>query len=388
MSGAFVVTGTGLVSAAGDTRALLLRALVAGVPLAAVRPEDQLAVAAVEAFDPKRYILRKGVKDLSRTSQLACSAAAESARGLEGVPADDVGVVFGSAWGSLKTVIEFEREAHLQGPRFVDPILFTETVSNVPAGQLAIHYGWSAFNATVSTGAASGLTALRQALAFLEEGRAPVAVAGGGDELNAPVLRVLRRDGLVAGAPGLVGGEGACFLTIERDDHAASRGAAPLAVVEGSAGAFVPGDAAGRRGAPASMARVIRETLAAARLERPDVDVVLLSARGFAGGDAEEAHAVLDVFGGAGEAVPVVAPKAILGETWGASGALGAAVAIEMMGQSIVPAAPRGFSPSPELRELNVPRETLHRPVRNALILDRTDSGHQIGLVLSRKGAV
>jgi hypothetical protein len=36
---------------------------------------------------------------------------------------------------------------------------------------------------------------------------------------------------------------------------------------------------------------------------------------------------------------------------------------------------------------MNVPRETLRRPVRNALILDRTDSGHQLGVVMSLKGA-
>jgi 3-oxoacyl-(acyl-carrier-protein) synthase len=155
MASAFVVTGSGLVSAAGDTSARVLEALLAKAPLASVRSDDDVAVAAMEEFDPKRYILRKGVKDLSRTSQLACSAAAANARGIENVAASDVGVVFVSAWGSVKTVIEFEREAYLQGPRFVDPILFTETVSNVRGKSHAILYGWSAFNATVSAGAAS-----------------------------------------------------------------------------------------------------------------------------------------------------------------------------------------------------------------------------------------
>jgi 3-oxoacyl-(acyl-carrier-protein) synthase len=79
----------------------------------------------------------------------------------------------------------------------------------------------------------------------------------------------------------------------------------------------------------------------------------------------------------------VLAPKSILGETWGASGALAAAIAIEAMRNSTVPAAPHGFVPSPEFAGLNVPQETLVRPVRNALILDRTDSGHQLGLVIS-----
>ena len=91
------------------------------------------------------------------------------------------------------------------------------------------------------------------------------------------------------------------------------------------------------------------------------VDLVVLSAAGLVDGDVEEAGAVLDVFGDGPAAAPSIAPKAILGETWGASGALAAALAIEAMRTSTVPAAPRGFVLSPELAGLNVPHETLRR---------------------------
>lgn len=377
MTGPLVVTGVGLVTAAGDTPHSVLSALLARTPLVSVRSEDGVVVAPCAEFDPKRYIVRKGVKDLSRTSQLACSAAAANARGIDGIAADDVGVVFGSAWGSLKTVIDFEREAYLQGARFVDPILFTETVSNVPAGQVAIHYGWSAFNVTVSSGSASGLAGLGQALALLEEERGRVAVAGGGDELNVPLLRTLRRSGLI-------GGEGACFLTIESEEHARRRGAAALATVRASDSRFVPALTPGQGGGRESMSGLIRRLTARAGLELSAIDLVVLSSGGFVDGDVEEGGAVLDAFGDGPAAAPVMVPKAVLGETWGASGALAAVLAIEVMRTSTVPAAPHGFALSPSLLGLHVPQETLRRPVRNALILDRTDSGHQLGLVLSR----
>jgi len=368
-----------MVTAAGDTPQAILQALMARTPLAGPREDDGVVVAAIDAFDAKQYIPNKSVRDLSRTSKLACAAAAANARGLRGVAPEDVGVVFGTAWGSLKTVIDFEREAFVQGARFVDPILFTETVSNVPAGQVAILYGWSAFNATVSAGSASGLVGLRQAIAFLEEGRGLVAVAGGGDELNAPVLRALRRRG---GVP--AGGEGACFLTIESDEHARRRGAVAQAKLRASGSRFVPGGKAGNDGARESMAGLIRRLTRDAGLELSAVDLVVLSASGLVDGDREEAGAVIDVFGNGPAAVPVVSPKAILGETWGASGPLAAVVAIEAMRTSIVPAAPHGFVLAPDLSGLNVPQDTQHRPIRNALILDRTDTGHQLALVLSR----
>jgi 3-oxoacyl-[acyl-carrier-protein] synthase II len=353
MGGPFVITGTGLVSAAGDTPQAVLAALWAGVPLRSPPADDRLTVAAIEQFDAKRYIPKKGVKDLSRLSQLACSATAANARGLDGVAADEVGLVLGSAWGAERTVIDFEREAHLQGARFVDPILFTETVSNVPAGQVAILHGWSAFNATVSAGSASGLAAIRQALAFLEEGRGSAAVAGGADELNRPALRALDRD-----AAGVVGGEGACFLTIESESHAAGRGARSLATIRATDGAFVPGAARSPGVARASMTALVRRLLTRAGMSSSEVQLVVLSADGSPDGGADESGAVRDVFGEAGSAPTVLAPKAILGETWGASGAFAAAVAIEAL-----------------------------RPMRSALILDRTDSGHQLGLILSVTGS-
>ena len=78
--------------------------------------------------------------------------ATSGAEGLDAVDPSSIGVVFGSAWASLDTVVRFEREAHIDGPRFVDPVLFTETVANVPAGQVSIFFGWSAVNATIAAG--------------------------------------------------------------------------------------------------------------------------------------------------------------------------------------------------------------------------------------------
>jgi len=188
----------------------------------------------------------------------------------------------------VNTVIEFEREAYVQGARFVDPILFTETVSNVPAGQVAILYGWSAFNATVSSGSASGLAGVCQALAFLAEARGSVAVAGGGDELSRPLLSALRQRGTVtdragslplsADRSGPVGGEGACFLTIESETHADRRGAEAVARVLATAARFAPGAPSSTGDARESMADLIRTVTASAGIPPESVDLVVLSA--------------------------------------------------------------------------------------------------------------
>jgi len=330
VQGPWVITGAGLVSVAGDEPSAVFEALKVAQPLGADDASGYPAVR-VPDFDPRRYVRRKGLKLLSRTSQLACAAASRLEPSLQGVPAERVAVVFGTAWGSLDTVVRFEREAHTEGPRFVDPILFTETVANVPAGQISIFFGWSAVNATVAAGTASGLQAVERALEFLEEGRAEVVVAGGGDELNEHLLRTFHAEDLLA-PNGPVGAEGACVVAIESAAHAKARGVVPLAHVRGAASGFVD---SGDDDATTLRAGLLRGLLERVGWSAASVDVLVLSANGSPERDRWERAAVQAVFGA--QAPPAVVPKTVLGESWGASGPLGITVALECMRRSELP---------------------------------------------------
>ena len=369
MGTTWVLTSAGLVTAAGDTPADLLAALSAGEPLArpsriqagepgspaARTPTDlSLRSAPIGGFDPKRYMDRKGLKDLSRTSQLACAAASRVAPAISRLPPDEVGVVLGSAWGSLQTVVQFERAACTDGPRFVDPFLFAETVANVPAGQISIFFGWSAFNMTVSSGAVSGLSAILRGMDLLFEGRAELAVVGGADELNLPLLRTL----VCEGRPDLVGGEAACLLALESSDSAAARGAAPLGRIDGAIEWFTA-DSGHLHAAVGKTAIFLRSLLDQCRVESRDIDLLVLSGGGPGDtGDWPELRAAETVFSGA--ALPaVIAPERVVGQTWGASGPLGVVAALE------------------SLRS---------RDKRRALVLNRSETGHLAGIVVSRSG--
>jgi len=429
----WVLTDAGLITAAGDSPGEVFAAVLTAVPLAVRERRSAAPVAVGECsmpgeapppagktspgvpfagprassaggsrhpasvpvlgFDPKAYLARKGLKDLSRASQLACAAASRVAAGIANVAPSHVGIALGSAWGSLRTVVEFERAAWIDGPRFVDPLLFTETVSNVPAGQVAIAFGWSAFNVTVSSGTASGLEALAIARELLEEGRAEIAVAGGADELNAPLLRALCAEGSLSASPGSlpldearsgpIGGEGACLVTLETEDGARARGARPLARVLATVCRYL-GDPGPRR-APSSgaIAATLYEVLDRARLRPDAIDLLVLSAGGRAEADLAEAGAVLAVFGRGGGTPPVVLPKAILAETWGASGPIGVAVVLEAMRTGTIPGRPAAWRPAPGAEGLNLPPRALRRPVHRALVLDASDRGHAAAIALA-----
>jgi 3-oxoacyl-(acyl-carrier-protein) synthase len=425
VTGSWVVTDAGFISAAGDASGPLAAAMRAGALPGTEEEAPSVPMAPIAAFDARTYLPGKGVKDLSRLSQLACAAASRCVPGLQGLEGDSVGVVFGSAWATVSTIVEFEREACLEGPRFVDPIRFTETVANVPGGQVAIWFGLSAFNATVSSGAASGTAAIIRALEFLEESRGRAALAGGGDALNARLLRALATDGRLAASPtslpfsrgrtGAIGGEGASFITIESEASARERGRAPLAWIRSWATGFDPGlssrrDAAstlgigssqappprspdgsscgpGTTGPARTHASVIRRALSAAGLAAGRVGIVVAAASGDPRYDDMEGRAILEVFGDGEAAPPVAVPKGVLGETWGAHGALAAAVALEAMRTGEAPARPRGLTLDPALAPLRLPAEPLVRPIEAALVLDGTATGHVMALVLTKAGA-
>ncbi len=400
-SGDCVVSGVGLVAASGRTPQEVHLALCRGVPCwppgSPAEPGGALPsgppFAPIEGFNIKDHLDRRGLKDLSRTSQLACAAAAPLAKALDGATPSEVGVVLGSGWGSLSTVVDFEWETCTVPVRLVNPLLFAETVSNVPAGQISIQFGWSAFNLTVSSGPASGLAAIREGLELLSAGRAPVVVAGGADAINMPALRVLRAQGMTAAGPdsrpfglarsGAVGGEGACLFILESPERARARGARPLARLRCATVRF----AAPRESAPGpraeDLAGLLRDLLDQAALEPRDVQLVAASACGSPDGDRVEARAIHEVFGGGAQAPLVTAPKGIIGETWGASGPLAAAAVIESMKTGRIPGRPRGFVPDPDLPPINLPPEPLARRVRNAVVLARTETGHLSALLLS-----
>jgi 3-oxoacyl-(acyl-carrier-protein) synthase len=403
----FVITAAGVISPAGDTPQDLYAAVRSGMVLAGslhtALPEESgvgtdkalpdFPVTPIRRFDPGYYLKHKGRLALSRASLLAVTAASRIAERIAQVPSMEVGVAYGTAWGALHTLADFDRAVRHDGPRAIDPLLFTESVASVPATQMALFHGWSAWGATLGSGSASGLEAVRFALERLAEGRARVVVAGGGDGLNLPLLRALWAQGITADASGSfpygadrsgpVGGEGACVVVVESEQSARGREALPLARIASEAGAFVGVDHEMGRITRGAIASLLREAVDAAGLTPAEIDLLVLPGNGSVDADRAQAYAVADVFGQRTAGPPAVAPKATTGETWGASGPIGVVVALEAMRTGSVPGRPKMMAPDPELPGPNLPSQTDDRPVRHALVLDATAGGQLSALVLS-----
>jgi 3-oxoacyl-(acyl-carrier-protein) synthase len=135
-------------------------------------------------------------------------------------------------------------------------------------------------------------------------------------------------------------GEGAAFLVLELETNARQRGARPWAQISGFGSAHQTSETDGSAPAIAAAQSAIERALARAEIEPHQIAALVAGASGHPALDDIEASALTAVFGDRLAEIPVCAPKAALGEAFGASGAMGALVAtLALMRQSIPPTA-------------------------------------------------
>ena len=302
------------------------------------------------SFSAEKELSEGNWRPLDRTGHLATVAAkrcladggwSPAQRPGEAVPRRGIGLCLGTMFGSLRTISEFDRRALTAGPQYAKPIDFANSVINAAAGQCAIWHGLDGVNATVAGGPSAGLAAIAWAADLIRHRRADAVLAGGAEELAPEALLGFDRAGVLtrergkafdARRDGFTLGEGAALLCwrARRARAVAVRRRAPRFSASGSAFDTSRGtDVA--RGAPPPNGPPRRLDDGRGR-GRGRVAVVIAAANGSCTGDRAEALAFSAVFGAR---TPIVAPKGVLGETLGASGALALVIAIEALAAGI-----------------------------------------------------
>jgi len=247
----------------------------------------------ISNFQPERYLGSKGLRNLDRTTLLALVAAKlaiEDARlEITDENRNDIGVVLGSTMGSVHSISEFDKEGLREGPRYVNPALFPNTVINSPASQVAIRFGLKGLNTTISTGFTASLDALGYARDMLRLGRAKQLLVGGVEELCIQTFLGFYKLGLLAtspnGAPprfapfderasGTLLGEGAAFLVLEPLEHAQARSATIYAELTGYGSCFDPRAVYRYNPEGDGIAEAIRQAMDDAEVTPEDVDSV------------------------------------------------------------------------------------------------------------------
>ncbi len=349
-----VITGVGLVSSLGTGRECFFEALFAGadgtgpVQLFDTASLPVKLAAPVKDFSAEQILGAQGLRTLDRSTRLLLAAgklALQDAGLAEGaVVPEALGVATGSTLGSLKSICGFDIESLREGPRYVNPALFPNTVLNSSSSQLSIRCNARAFNVTMSQGACSGLAALRYAAQALLAGRARVVLAGGVEELCEEAFMGMLSAGILSGSRpgsetlscpfdrrrnGLVAGEGACVLVVETLRDARRRNAVILGECCGWGEGFGRSD---------GLQRSMTEAMRSAHCRGEDLAYLSASAVSLPDQDAREARAIRQTFGADAGGLPVSALASQIGSCYSAAGSFQAVSALGALQADRIPA--------------------------------------------------
>ena len=391
-----VITGTGIITAAGCGVATVWESIRAGK--SGLRP--------LTLFSSPRYAnhlvgqIREDVDALagnvrgSRSDKLACIAAREAlaAAGLAASPGKidpaRVGVVLGSTVGGMLGTEKFLTALLRENKHRFGPLRFHECAG--AADLCAKNIGALGPVATLSTACSAGAMAILTAAELIEQGEADVMLAGAGDSLSRLTLNgfgsllLLDPNGcrpFDARRTGISLGEGAAMLVIEAEETALARGATIFARLAGwgaSCDAFhATAPQPGGLGAFAAMQRA----LARGVLQPGGIDFVSAHGTATPDNDAMEAKALKKLFGD--HVPPFASVKRFFGHTLAASGAIKAVLAVQSLRAQAVPGTP-GFEVTDEKIGLEPVKE--FRALRVSRILSNSFGfgGNNVALVFER----
>ncbi len=357
MPRAVVITGCGVVSAAGNDLESFWQALVRGhcliQPLRSYALPDMPARYGAEAVLGPDDALPAVIDDRptrSRCVQLALAAARRALdharlRGSAGL--DEVGAVLGTTMGEERQVGHLSEAWASQGAAAVADDFHERADNHRLATCVAAQYGLGGPVMVNATACSSGNAAQAWAYDLVASGEAEVMLAGAADTFTRLLFDGFGRMGALArtvcrpfhrSRDGVAFGEGAAVLVLEAADHARARGARVLAEV---AGYGMSNDAHHVTAPdPSGAGYALALSQAAATLGTTRVGFVCAHGTGTPHNDASEVRAIKTVFGERATQIPVTSPKSIIGHTNGAAGALASvACTLALLHQTVPPTA-------------------------------------------------
>ncbi len=177
------------------------------------------------APDPFESLDAGRSRRFDRATGLATQAA-EAALVAARLPAAEVGLVLGSAYGAVERSLRFLDRLIQRGLRAALPAEFPHLVASAAAGNLSLYLGVTGPALAVSASGLSAEASLATAAALVELGLCGSALAGA-IEAHDSVVQSLAPAFLSAEAAPR--SEGGGFIVVERDAVAAARGLRPLA---------------------------------------------------------------------------------------------------------------------------------------------------------------
>ena len=288
------------------------------------RRTSAMAVGRVDDAAIKAWLSPAKSRRMGRPSRLASAAAAMAIEdaGLDGEPeSSETAVVVATSFGPAVFTERLLLQIFREQPTAASPALFTESVANAPAAQIALTQKARGPNVTITQRESGPCLAVNQACRMIRSGRVDRVLVGAVDEVSQVLHAALERFRVLAPGDdpeprpydlnrnGFVLAEGATVLLLERADRALSKKS--YGEVTAGGAAFDP------RASPTGYGpdgEFLGESLSRG-LDRmgwsaDSLDCIVTAASGSRVGDLADAQVLRQVF----EPCPtVLTPKAVAG---------------------------------------------------------------------------
>lgn len=358
----------------------------------------------VKNFDPYSYLLPKEVKRMDRFTQLGMVAAEEAIRQAEITDEDNdpgtIGVLVGSGVGGLRTIEREQTTLLEKGPQRVSPFLVPMLITDITSALIAIKYGFSGPNFSISTACATGNHSIGEAFKIIQRGDAEIMVAGGAEAAITPLglagfcamraLSTRNEHPEKASRPfdkerdGFVMGEGAGVVVLEELEQARKRGVPIWGEIIG----FGMSEDAYHITQPVSDGRGIRQAtnkaLEDAKISPGEVDYINAHGTSTPFNDKVETQAIKDVFGRKAYQIPISSTKSMTGHLLGATGGVELIACLLALRESILPPTINYENPDPECDLDYVPNEAREVKIKIVMSNSMGFGGHNAVLVVKK----
>jgi len=350
----------------------------------------------VHNFSPLQFMSAEVVARLGRGSQMAIAATKlaldDAAFPCEGAKSKRVGVCLGTTMADIQALEAANEKWVESGERAIRPSWVVQYPSCSMSAQVAHQFGLTGPNLMIPNACAAGNYAVGYSYDLIQLGKADMMVAGGADPFSRIAFTGFNR--IFAVAPercqpfdknrqGTLIGEGAGILVLESLESAKSRKADIYCEVLGY-GLSCDGH---HMTIPSvdGLVHVMQRAIDNAGIQIDEVDYISAHGTGTAANDRAECAAILRVFHGRSDQVPVSSIKSMLGHTMGAASALEAIACCLAIQNGKVPPTANYTEPDPECNIDCIP-EARELQVNVALNNSFAFGGNNACVVLGKVG--
>jgi len=385
-----VISGLGLVTPIGLDLETYWRNIITGNsgigPIASFDtsslPVSYAGEVKITLPEAKRYLKqRKQLKLLSRNGLFAMMAAGmaieDSNLQLPAPKPDRIGVYLGTTYGQRDmedkiNILLSSESARVPGTldtakygavfiENINPVHTLQNITNLVACHIAIAYHCRGPVNTHVTSVSGGSQAIGGAYRLLSQGKCDIVIAGGTEAtiypqhlmdcaLHLPLATAADRQAcrpFDARRKGMVLGEGAGIVILERLQHARKRGAKIYAELSGYGTAAGPMQRQ-RADDESSLVTSMENALCDAALKTTAVDYISANGDSTPAGDRLETRAIKTVFGSHAYQLPVSSIKPMTGHLWSASPAIELITCILAMHNNMIPPTINYAYPDPD----------------------------------------